>query len=66
MSPIGGVGINLAVQDAVATANILAEPLLSGTVTIDTLKQIQQRREFPTRVTQRLQIIMQKNVIRRA
>src|SRR5205085_9130802 len=63
MSPIGGVGINLAVQDAVAAANILAEPLRRGTVTIDTLKQVQQRREFPTRVTQRLQIVMQNNII---
>jgi len=63
MSPIGGVGINLAVQDAVAAANILAEPLRRGTVTIDTLKAVQQRREFPTRVTQRLQIMMQNNVI---
>jgi 2-polyprenyl-6-methoxyphenol hydroxylase-like FAD-dependent oxidoreductase len=63
MSPIGGVGINLAVQDAVAAANILAEPLRRGTVTIDTLKQVQKRREFPTRVTQRLQIFMQNNLI---
>jgi 2-polyprenyl-6-methoxyphenol hydroxylase-like FAD-dependent oxidoreductase len=63
MSPVGGVGINLAVQDAVAAANILAEPLRRGTVTIETLKQVQQRREFPTRVTQRLQIIMQNNLI---
>jgi len=63
MSPIGGVGINLAVQDAVAAANILAEPLRRGAVTIETLKQVQQRREFPTRVTQRLQIIMQNNLI---
>jgi 2-polyprenyl-6-methoxyphenol hydroxylase-like FAD-dependent oxidoreductase len=63
MSPIGGVGINLAVQDAVAAANILAQPLRRGTVTVDTLKAVQQRREFPTRVTQRLQIIMQNNLI---
>jgi 2-polyprenyl-6-methoxyphenol hydroxylase-like FAD-dependent oxidoreductase len=63
MSPIGGVGINLAVQDAVAAANILAEPLRRGTVTVDTLKQVQRRREFPTRVTQRLQIFMQNNLI---
>src|SRR5262249_37483089 len=63
MSPIGGVGINLAVQDSVATANILAEPLRRGTVTIETLKQVQQRREFPTRVTQRLQIILQNSII---
>jgi 2-polyprenyl-6-methoxyphenol hydroxylase-like FAD-dependent oxidoreductase len=63
MSPIGGVGINLAVQDAVAAANILAEPLRRGTVTVDTLEQVQRRREFPTRVTQRLQIFMQNNLI---
>jgi 2-polyprenyl-6-methoxyphenol hydroxylase-like FAD-dependent oxidoreductase len=63
MSPIGGVGINLAVQDAVAAANVLAEPLRRGTVTVDTLEQVQRRREFPTRVTQRLQIFMQNNLI---
>jgi len=63
MSPIGGVGINLAVQDAVAAANILAEPLRRGAVTIETLKEVQQRREFPTRFTQRLQIVMQNNII---
>ncbi|MFZ0622935.1 MAG: FAD-dependent oxidoreductase [Pseudolabrys sp.] len=63
MSPIGGVGINLAVQDAVAAANILAEPLRRETVTIDTLKNVQQRREFPTRFTQRLQILLQNNII---
>jgi 2-polyprenyl-6-methoxyphenol hydroxylase-like FAD-dependent oxidoreductase len=63
MSPIGGVGINLAVQDAVAAANILAEPLRRGTVTIETLNKVQRRREFPTRVTQRLQIILQNNII---
>ncbi len=63
MSPIGGVGINLAVQDAVAAANILAEPLLRGAVTADTLKAVQQRREFPTRFTQRVQITLQNNLI---
>jgi 2-polyprenyl-6-methoxyphenol hydroxylase-like FAD-dependent oxidoreductase len=63
MSPVGGVGINLAVQDAAAAANILAEPLRRGAVTIDTLKQVQDRREFPARVTQRLQIVMQNKVI---
>ena len=66
MSPIGGVGINLAVQDAVAAANILVEPLRRRTVTLNTLKQLQQRREFPTRVTQRVQIIMQNNIIQPA
>lgn len=63
MSPIGGVGINLAVQDAVAAANILTEALKRGNVTTETLKKIQERREFPTRITQRLQIILQNNVI---
>ena len=63
MSPIGGVGINLAVQDAVAAANILAQPLRHGTVTMETLEQVQRRREFPTRFTQRLQIVLQNNII---
>ncbi len=63
MSPIGGVGINLAVQDAVAAANILAEPLRRGRVTIETLKAVQQRRQFPTWVTQRVQILLQNNII---
>jgi 2-polyprenyl-6-methoxyphenol hydroxylase-like FAD-dependent oxidoreductase len=56
MSPAGGVGINLAIQDAVATANLLARPLLEGRVTEALLERVQQRREFPTRVTQRLQV----------
>ncbi len=63
MSPIGGVGINLAVQDAVASANILAEPLRRGTVTDATLAAIQKRRQFPTKVTQRLQLLLQNNLI---
>ena len=63
MSPIGGVGINLAVQDAVAAANILAENLRRQTVTTEILKDVQQRREFPTRFTQRMQIILQNNII---
>ncbi|MGI8527081.1 MAG: FAD-dependent monooxygenase [Pseudolabrys sp.] len=63
MSPIAGVGINLAVQDAVAAANILAEQLRRGAVTVDTLNDVQQRREFPTRVTQRLQLLLQNNLI---
>src|SRR5579862_2304745 len=56
MSPAGGVGINLAIQDAVAAANILAVPLLVGQVTDSILKRVQQRRELPTRVTQFLQV----------
>ncbi len=58
MSPIGGVGVNLAIQDAVAAANILATPLAQGSVSLHTLNQVQRRREFPTRATQRLQIMM--------
>ena len=65
MSPIGGVGINLAVQDAVAAANILAAPLLSGTVTHDDLDRVQRRREWPTRVTQAVQLFLQNWVISR-
>jgi hypothetical protein len=66
MSPIGGVGINLAVQDAVAAANILAEPLRGGAVDDGVLQQVQDRREFPTRVTQAVQVFIQNNVIRNA
>lgn len=63
MSPVGGVGINLAIQDAVAAANILTEPLRQGSVDNDALATVQKRREFPTRFTQRLQIMMQNNLI---
>jgi 2-polyprenyl-6-methoxyphenol hydroxylase-like FAD-dependent oxidoreductase len=56
MSPAGGVGINLAIQDAVATANILAEPLRQGRISDALLARVQRRREFPTRVTQLLQV----------
>jgi 2-polyprenyl-6-methoxyphenol hydroxylase-like FAD-dependent oxidoreductase len=65
MSPIGGVGINLAIQDAVATANILARPLKRGTPTSDDLQEVQTRRELPTRLTQRLQVLIQNRVIGR-
>jgi len=65
MSPVGGVGINLAVQDAVAAANILAAPLSGGKVNPRLLEAVQRRREFPTRVTQRLQIVIQNRVIQR-
>jgi 2-polyprenyl-6-methoxyphenol hydroxylase-like FAD-dependent oxidoreductase len=66
MSPIGGVGVNLAVQDAVAAANILWEPLREGRVRDEDLARVQQRREFPARVTQRIQVLVQNNVISRA
>ena len=65
MSPIGGVGINLAIQDAVAAANILGERLRQGTVSLGDLQAVQRRRTFPTRATQRMQVIVQNNVIRR-
>jgi 2-polyprenyl-6-methoxyphenol hydroxylase-like FAD-dependent oxidoreductase len=64
MSPIGGVGINLAIQDAVAAANILARPLLLGSVPDDVLSKVQRRREFPTRMIQGLQVFAHKRVIR--
>ena len=63
MSPVGGVGINLAIQDAVAAANALAEPLRQRRLTIADLQRIQERREFPTRVTQGLQVAIQRRVI---
>jgi 2-polyprenyl-6-methoxyphenol hydroxylase-like FAD-dependent oxidoreductase len=65
MSPVGGVGINLAIQDAVAAANILAEPLRMRAAHDDELARVQKRREFPTRATQRMQIAVQNNVIKR-
>jgi 2-polyprenyl-6-methoxyphenol hydroxylase-like FAD-dependent oxidoreductase len=63
MSPIGGVGINLAIQDAVAAANILGPEFQRGTPGIAALEAIEQRREPPTRKTQRLQIAIQNRVI---
>lgn len=63
MSPIGGVGINLAIQDAVAAANILARPLQQDNVTEEILRKVQERREFPTRMTQRLQVLAHKRAI---
>jgi 2-polyprenyl-6-methoxyphenol hydroxylase-like FAD-dependent oxidoreductase len=65
MSPVGGVGINLAIQDAVAAANVLFKPLREGRITIDHLRRIQKRRELPTRVTQRLQVTVQRRIIAR-
>jgi 2-polyprenyl-6-methoxyphenol hydroxylase-like FAD-dependent oxidoreductase len=62
MSPVGGVGINLAIQDAVAAANVLAEPLRAGRVTESHLLRIQTRRMWPTRVTQLLQRTIQNRV----
>jgi 2-polyprenyl-6-methoxyphenol hydroxylase-like FAD-dependent oxidoreductase len=64
MSPAGGVGINLAIQDAVATANLLAEPLREGRITEADLELVQRRREFPTKVTQELQVLVHKGMAR--
>jgi 2-polyprenyl-6-methoxyphenol hydroxylase-like FAD-dependent oxidoreductase len=65
MSPVGGVGINLAIQDAVAAANILAAPLRERRLASSDLEKVQRRREWPTRVTQRLQLLIQDRVIAR-
>ncbi|UWR34956.1 FAD-dependent oxidoreductase [Sulfitobacter sp. W027] len=63
MSPVGGVGVNLAVQDAVASANVLATSLRRGTPLRNELAAIQRRREWPTRATQRLQVLIQNRVL---
>ena len=65
MSPIGGVGINLAIQDAVAAANILGAILVDRAPSEDELDAVQRRRTFPTQATQRLQLVIQDNIIRR-
>src|SRR5258708_5283226 len=65
MSPIGGVGINLAVQDAVTAANILADPLRNGAPSLGHLKKVQKRRMLPTYLTQKLQMIVQDRVMTR-
>ncbi len=63
MSPVGGVGINLAIQDAVATANLLAEKLRSGAVSVNDLRKVQARREWPTRLIQGLQVFIHRRVV---
>ncbi|HEY1306758.1 MAG TPA: FAD-dependent oxidoreductase [Vicinamibacterales bacterium] len=65
MSPVGGVGINLAIQDAVAAANILADPLRRGTLSFADLQAVQERRVFPTRITQNVQVFIQNRVLSR-
>jgi len=64
MSPVGGVGINLAIQDAVASANLLADKLLKGTCEIDDLRQVQKRREWATRMTQKIQVFFHRQMYR--
>jgi 2-polyprenyl-6-methoxyphenol hydroxylase-like FAD-dependent oxidoreductase len=63
MSPVGGVGINLAIQDAVATANALAQPLLVRAPLEEPCRAVQKRREFPTKMTQGTQVFIHKNFI---
>jgi 2-polyprenyl-6-methoxyphenol hydroxylase-like FAD-dependent oxidoreductase len=63
MSPVGGVGVNLAVQDAVATANLLAEKLARGCPSEQELDAVRRRREFPVKMTQAMQVIAQNNII---
>jgi len=63
MSPVGGVGINLAIQDAVAAANILWEPLQRGVPSAADLQAVQRRRELPARITQRAQVYVQEHVL---
>jgi 2-polyprenyl-6-methoxyphenol hydroxylase-like FAD-dependent oxidoreductase len=63
MSPVGGVGINLAIQDAVAASNILGPSLKNGPVGVEQLALVQNRREWPTRMTQGLQVLLQNRMI---
>ena len=63
MSPAGGVGINLALQDAVAAANLLAVKLREGPASLAELEEVQRRREWPTRIIQRLQVFIHRNVV---
>jgi 2-polyprenyl-6-methoxyphenol hydroxylase-like FAD-dependent oxidoreductase len=65
MSPIGGVGINLAIQDAVAAANLLTRPLQRAALSTADLGRVQRRRELPTRLTQRLQVLIQDRILSR-
>jgi len=63
MSPAGGVGINLAIQDSVATANLLAEKLRRGPVSVADLRKVQQRREWPAVVIQYMQVLVHKYIV---
>jgi 2-polyprenyl-6-methoxyphenol hydroxylase-like FAD-dependent oxidoreductase len=63
MSPAGGVGINLAIQDAVATANLLARKLRTGSVSVDDLRKVQARREWPTRLIQAMQVFIHRRIV---
>jgi 2-polyprenyl-6-methoxyphenol hydroxylase-like FAD-dependent oxidoreductase len=62
MSPAGGVGINLALQDAVATSNLLGEKLRTGTAGLEDLRAVQKRRELPTRLMQAIQVFIHRRI----
>ncbi|MGD9658934.1 MAG: FAD-dependent oxidoreductase [Methylocystis sp.] len=64
MSPVGGVGVNLAIQDAVAAANLLSAKLRNNSLKDDDLAAVERRRSFPTRVTQAIQLAVQNRVVR--
>jgi 2-polyprenyl-6-methoxyphenol hydroxylase-like FAD-dependent oxidoreductase len=66
MSPVGGVGINLAIQDAVATANLLAAQLKAGTLREDDLGLVQRRRLFPVKVIQSMQVAVHNRILKPA
>jgi len=63
MSPVGGVGINYAIQDATEAANLLAQPLKDGSLTVGHLAKVQKKREFPTRFIQGFQSFAQKRIM---
>jgi len=63
MSPVGGVGINYAIQDAVVAANLLTRPLQTGQLSDEDLAKVQSQREWPTKMVQAMQSALQKNVI---
>ena len=66
MSPVGGVGINYAIQDAVVAANVLRDPLRQGRLRLRDLAAVQRQREIPTRIIQRFQKIAQEQIVTRA
>jgi 2-polyprenyl-6-methoxyphenol hydroxylase-like FAD-dependent oxidoreductase len=66
MSPVAGVGINYAIQDAVVAANLLSQPLRSGVVKVENLAKVQRQRELPTRIIQGFQSIVQNRIVAQA
>lgn len=62
MSPVGGVGINYAIQDAVVAANVLSKPLQAGNVQVSDLAKVQRRRKLPTQIIQAFQSLVQQQI----